>query len=203
MSRVKSFFVLTLLGGLGVLLPVAVFAIFVNWLFHFSTDLIQPLTDLVSQWFGKSELISDLIVFGFMFAVCFAAGLVAKTSIGRWVHGRFDHVLIKLAPGYKTIKDVVSQLLGLGESSDSLMSGEVVKAYLFGRNIPTTVTAIVTSRHKNGVVTVYVPTAPVPTSGVTYHLPADCVEPIPGVSVEEAMRTIISCGSGSASLFEK
>ena len=45
-----------------------------------------------------------------------------------------------------------------------------------------------------------VPTAPIPTSGMTYHLPADCVQILPHVTVEEAMRTIISCGSGSAEM---
>ncbi len=200
--KARPFFVLTLLGGVGVLLPLAVFALFVKWLFGFTTDLIQPLTNLVMQWFGLGEIVGDLIVVLFMVATCFMVGLIVKTGLGRWAHRRFDHVLVKLAPGYKTVKEVVEQFLG-DNDDDSLMNGEVVKAWLFGRNIPTMVTAIVTSRHDNGLVTVYVPTAPVPTSGITYHIPADCVEPLRGVSVEEAMRSIIACGSGSATLFEK
>jgi uncharacterized membrane protein len=203
MSKVRSFLNLTLLGGIGVLLPAVVFALCLNWLFVFTTDMIQPMTNLVVNWFQLPEVAGDAIVVAFMLFVCFLVGLLLKTGVGRWIHHRFDHVLVRLAPGYKTIKEIVSQLLGLGDDSDSLMNGEVARAWLFGRDTPTTVTAIITSRHQNGLVTVYVPTAPVPTSGLTYHLPEDCVEPLPGISVEEAMRTVIACGSGSAAMFEK
>ena len=64
------------------------------------------------------------------------------------------------------------------------------------------VTAIITSYHQDGRVTVFVPTAPVPTSGLTFHLDRALVTELPGVSVEEAMRTIISCGTGSDLLLQ-
>jgi hypothetical protein len=38
---------------------------------------------------------------------------------------------------------------------------------------------------------------------MTYHLPADCVQILAHVSVEEAMRTIIACGSGSAEMLAR
>jgi uncharacterized membrane protein len=71
-----------------------------------------------------------------------------------------------------------------------------------GRAIRVSVTGIVTARHANGDYTVYVPTAPIPTSGFVYHLAADCVELLPHISVETAMRTVISCGSGSQIISE-
>ena len=123
-------------------------------------------------------------------------GLFVSTSIGGWVHDLIDDWLAKLAPGYKTIREVVSQLLG-GEGNTSLLKGEVCRAYIMGRAAGVSVTAIVTAKHANGDLTVYAPTAPIPTSGFVYHLSADCVDMLPHVSVEEAMRTVIACGSGS------
>ena len=102
----------------------------------------------------------------------------------------------------KSIKEIVGQLLGKG-SKTSLLSGEVVRASIFGPDVPVSVTAIVTSRHQDGFVTVYVPTAPIPASGITYHLPESCIEVLEGVTVEEAMRTIIACGAGSNELFAR
>ncbi|MFC6980157.1 hypothetical protein [Microbulbifer taiwanensis] len=57
-----------------------------------------------------------------------------------------------------------------------------------------------TSQHANGDFTVYVPTAPVPTSGFVFHVPAECVEILPNVTVEAAMKSIVACGSGSGAL---
>jgi len=73
-------------------------------------------------------------------------------------------------------------------------------AKIFGAEVDTYMMGIVTSKHKDGTVTVYVPTAPVPTSGLTYHLPENCVTYLPNVSVEEAMRTIIACGAGTSDM---
>ncbi|MCB1614928.1 MAG: DUF502 domain-containing protein, partial [Pseudomonadales bacterium] len=154
MSRFKSFLKITLLGGMGVLLPLAVFAFFIAWLFDLTTDLIQPLTNLVLRYVSLGEFTADALVILVLLAFCFVIGLIVKTGVGVWMHNHLDHVLVKLAPGYKTVKDIVQQFFG-SDSKDSLMKGEVVRAWIYGRNTPVSVTGILTSRHANGDVTVY------------------------------------------------
>jgi len=204
MTRVRSFITLTLLGGLGVLLPAVVFAEFVSWLFGLSINLLQPITNVVVDAFslGEHTLIGHFITLSFVLSVCFFVGLIVKTAVGRWIQQWFDDVLVNHVPGYKAVKELVGQLLG-NDKSGSLMKGEVALVYLFGRNIPTTTTAIVTSHHNNGYVTIYIPTGPMPTNGISYHVPESCIEMLPDVSVEAAMRTIIACGAGSANLLAK
>ena len=62
-------------------------------------------------------------------------------------------------------------------------------------------TAFVTDDSQEDMWTVFVPTGPNPTSGNIYHLPVSTITVI-DISVETAMRSIISCGAGSASLLE-
>ena len=50
------------------------------------------------------------------------------------------------------------------------------------------------------IVTVFVPTGPNPTSGNIYHLSKDRVMKT-GATVDNGMKSIISCGAGSAELF--
>src|SRR5690606_13528533 len=126
----------------------------------------------------------------------FVIGLSLKTSVGRWLHNCIDQGLSRFAPGYSTIREVVAQFVG-GENNTSLLKGQVCRAYIMGRASPVSVTAIVTARHHNGDCTVYVPTAPIPTSGFVYHLSEDCIDLLPHITVETAMRTVIACGSGS------
>jgi len=66
----------------------------------------------------------------------------------------------------------------------------------------TLASAFVTDTHEDGSYTVFVPTGPNPTSGNIYHLPAHHVHPV-DVSVEDAMRSIISCGAGSTLLVKQ
>jgi uncharacterized membrane protein len=50
------------------------------------------------------------------------------------------------------------------------------------------------------ILTVFVPTGPNPTSGNIYHVNRDQVI-FSGTSVDNGMKTIISCGAGSSEVF--
>jgi uncharacterized membrane protein len=200
MKQFKKFIFLTLLGGIAVVLPSAILAMLFSWLFNLTRELISPLTALISAKTAYNEWVAGLIVVVLIIGSCFLIGLLVKTGLGAWLHNKLDRVLGKLAPGYRVIRELVDQFLG--DQQTSLFSGEVALANIYGASVPVTVTAIVTAKHANGFFTVFVPTAPVPTSGITYHLPPDCVELRPDISVEAAMRTVIACGAGSQLLLK-
>ncbi|AQQ69424.1 hypothetical protein Mag101_06335 [Microbulbifer agarilyticus] len=201
MTKIKAFITLTLLGGLAVVLPIAIFVLLFQWLFSQISELVAPATQWMQAHTEFKDNFARLIVIALILGICFIIGLLVKTSIGRWVHKHLDFWLGKLAPGYNTIKDLVLQFIG-GGGTEGVLSGPVARARIHGANNPLSVTAIVTSTHANGDYTVYVPTAPVPTSGFVYHLPPDCVEILPHVSVEAAMKSIVACGSGSSTLLQ-
>jgi uncharacterized membrane protein len=73
----------------------------------------------------------------------------------------------------------------------------VALVQLFGNE--TLASAFITDRHPDGSCTVFVPTGPNPTSGNIFHLKAEYVHPV-NVRIEDAMRSIISCGAGSQKL---
>jgi uncharacterized membrane protein len=196
MKRLRSYIGITLLGGFMVILPIAIFLWLVEWLLGLVRSLVKPLSDFLANQTVLAGMMADVIGILLVLAVCFLIGLFIKTSIGAWIRDQLEVWLARLVPGYKSVKEIVTQLLG-GEGNESLLKGDVCRAYLMGRAAGVSVTAIVTARHMNGDYTVYAPTAPIPTSGFVYHLAADCVDMLPHVSVEAAMRTVIACGRGS------
>ena len=201
MTRIKAFVTLTLFGGLAVVLPIAIFILLFQWLFGQISALVAPVTQWMEAHTQFKDTFAQLLVIALILAACFLIGLLVKTSVGRWMHRHVDHWLGKLAPGYNTIKDLVLQFIG-GAGGEGVLSGPVARAKIHGADNPLSVTAIVTSQHENGDFTVYVPTAPVPTSGFVYHLPPECVEILPHVTVEAAMKSIVACGSGSGPLLQ-
>lgn len=199
MKKLKSYISLALIGGLLVILPLVVFILATRWLLRTLGNLVSPVSDPVMVTFGLPPLLSDfLVVIAFLLA-CVFVGLIVRTAVGRWIHDAYDHWMSKLAPGYRTIKAMIQQLVGV-EGANGPLKGEVVLVKIFGPEIETSMTAIVTSKHKNGWVTVYVPTAPIPTSGLTYHVPPESIEYLTDVSTEEAMRTIVACGAGTSEM---
>ena len=195
MNKLKSFIMTSMLGGVIVILPVAIFAAVFGWVFQFVTNLIQPLTNLVVAKSDLKEIIADVLVLVVILVSCFVIGMVVRTKFGKFIYKAIEHRLIKIAPGYNLIKETVLQILGNKKSPFS----SVALAQIFGNE--TLVTAFVTDEHADGSFTVFIPTGPNPTSGNIFHLKGKYVHPV-AVYAEEAMRSIISCGSGSARLVE-
>lgn len=198
-NPVLQFFRRSLMGGLLVLLPVAVVTLFFKWLYEAASGFIAPLTKIVVQTFGLPQFVADVIVIGLIVLLCFAMGNVVATRVGAWAWDRIESSLMQRVPGYRSVREVTVQLLG--KSNDSpFKRGEVAQVWLYGREIGVSMLGLVTSRHDVGVYTVFVPTGPNPTSGFIYHVQADLVELRPDIRVEQLMKTVISCGAGSAAL---
>ena len=198
----EEFFKRSALGGLVIVLPIAILAMGVRWLYRLVTDLIQPFTNLVTKVIGFPEFIGDLIVLAGMVGLCFAVGWLVTTTGGSWFHRHFDERLAKYAPGYRLVKEIVGQFFG-DESKSPFKNGEIAMVRIFGEDNPTEVTAIVTSKHDDGKYTIFMPTGPNPTSGNLYHVLPSQVRLCPEINIEDAMRTVIACGAGTGDLLAK
>lgn len=199
LQRTKNFFRTTLLGGVIVILPAIILGFAFRWLFHFVGNAISPLTNLVVDHLTLpdryDEFIATVLVIAVIVLGCFLIGLFVKTRIGRWVYDGFERSFLSKAPGYRMIKETVNQFLGNKESPFA----SVALVQIFEND--TKMTAFITDRHDDGSITVFVPTGPNPTSGFIYHLDQKYVHPV-AVSVEDAMRSVISCGAGSSNLIK-
>ena len=200
MQGFRLIFTRYFLAGLIIFLPLVILGIFFRWLFHTLTDLIQPFTNLVIKLSGFPELAGDVIVILLILISVALTGYLVTTSAGIYLHNRFDATLNRLATGYQMIKEIVNQFVG-DKASSPFAGGSIARVKLCGEQVETTVTAIITSRHDDGTLTVFVPTGPNPTSGFIYQIPEHLAEIRPDIKVEAAMKTVISCGAGSAKLF--
>ena len=194
MQRLKNFVKSTVIGGLLVVLPAGILLAVMVWIFNTVQGLISPITKLIHL--DPESSVESVIVIALIIAVCFVIGVFVRTRLGRFVYTRLETNLLAKAPGYSLVKETVFQFLGNKKSPFS----SVALAQIFGNE--TMVSSFVTETHADGSCTVFVPTGPNPTSGNIYHLDAKYVHPV-DVSVEDAMRSIISCGAGSSSLLEK
>lgn len=190
MKRIISFLKTSVLGGLTVVLPLAILASAFKWMYGFITNIIQPFTNIVLAKSAINETIADAIVVGIIVMICFTLGILIKTSLGKFFYNLLDKGILLRIPGYSLVKETVLQFIG---NKKSLFSS-VALVNIFCND--TMVTAFVTDEHPDGSKSVFVPTGPNPTSGNIYHVKGEYVHPV-DIPVEDAMRTIIGCGIGS------
>ena len=197
MKRLREFIKSTLVGGLLVLLPLTILLYALIWVFGLAHRAISPLTKIIMEKSTLQVIVADVVAVGLLVAVCFAVGVVVRTRFGHWIYVLIESRLLRKTPGYSMIKETVSQFLDKDKPSPF---SSVALARIFGND--TLVSVFVTDRHADGSCTVFMPTGPNPTSGNIYHLKAENVFPV-DVSVEDAMRSIISCGAGSSALIAR
>ncbi|EKD50920.1 MAG: hypothetical protein ACD_62C00395G0010 [uncultured bacterium] len=190
MNRFKSFIKSTIIGGITVILPIALLVMIFKWLFKITTNLIQPLTNFFTKKVPMQEFLGDAIVIAIILFVCFVVGAVIRTKVGRFLHLSLEENLLKFAPGYNMIKETILQFLGKSKPPFS----QVCLVQIFENS--TMCTGLIAATHENGYYTVFTPTGPNPTTGIIYHVKKEFVH-IVDVPIETAVRTFISCGVGS------
>ncbi len=192
-----NFLKTTLIGGLVVLLPLGLFYLLVSFLFYSISGIAKPLLGLSDAYEAFNyPLLVDLFAFVFLVVLCFLVGLLVSTNGGqRWVDRIERRILFKL-PYYGTLREAVHQLLG----NSNMNLFKVVLVDLYGTD--TLTTAFMTDETIGDYVTVFVPTGPNPTSGFIYHVKRHQLRHV-DVKGEEAMRSIIGVGTGSAHILNK
>lgn len=193
MERIKTFIKTSLLGGLAVILPVTITILIFKWIFNFVIQIIQPLTQLVASNF--QEFAAEAIVLGIILSSCFLVGAIVKTKLGQFFRRHFENVLSKFIPGYGMIKSTVAQIFDRKKYPFSSVA--LVQAF----ENDTLMTGFVIEKHPDDIYTVFVPCGPNPTTGYIFHLQQQYVHPVT-VQVENALRSIISCGVGSKPLLD-
>lgn len=195
MKRLQSVVINSILGGVLVILPVIIVIAIFLWLFRATADLMAPVANILAETTQMQRSLADVIAVIVLFVTCFLLGLLVRTRGGAWTFRQIENYLLFNFPLYQSVKETLSQFLGGSKAQFS----RVALVRVFDESLTT---AFITATHADGSFTVFVPTAPNPTSGLIFHLPANKVFPT-DVSVDRAMRTVLSCGAGSQILMER
>jgi uncharacterized membrane protein len=190
LQRPFAFFQSALVAGLLAMMPLALVLLFFGWLYGLLSRVLAPVTGPMNL----PVFLADLIVVAVMLGAALILGIALKTKPGIALFAGLERSLLHPVPGYVAAKETLGRLVG-GRRRPAFLS--VVFVDVTGQGI--FVTGFVTEEHADGCRTVFVPTSPNPTSGTVYHVPADKVHPV-DVTVESALRCVISCGSGADEL---
>ena len=194
-QRLRNFFRTTLIGGVVALAPITLIILLFRWVINLIGRNLTPLVDTILQDPDPNpyyKFALYILTFTAILVFFFIIGLVVRTRLSVFLNKAEDRYLSKV-PGYKLAKETVQQFFGKNKS----FFKEVVLVDIF--NSGTLMTGFITD-DQGEIITVFVPTGPNPTSGNIYHLQNDKVLRT-GASVDNGMKSIISCGAGSSEIF--
>ena len=194
-KRVQRFLRTTLIGGMVALAPLTLIILLFRWVINIIGRFLTPLVNTILHDPDPNPYVKFalyLLTFSAVMLFFFIIGLVVRTRFVRFLDRAEDKYLLKV-PGYKLAKDTVKQFFGKNRS----FFKEVVLVDIYRTG--TLMTGFITD-DQGEIISVFVPTGPNPTSGNIFHLQKDQVIRTTA-SVDVGMKSIISCGAGSAEVF--
>ncbi len=187
----------TLGAGILVILPIGITALVLKFFFDLLNPLLEPLTDFLP---GKEVTGLGLAA---LLVLVYLVGLVAAFVLGRRLIG-VGHKVMEFIPLVKGIYSTTRAAVGvLSNRDDRRYSGVVLIDFPRpGIKSIGLITCRMTDANGEEMLAVYVPTTPIPSSGFLVFAPVSEVI-VTEMSVEEAMRVVISGGVFAARVFER
>lgn len=196
MIKIKHFITTAIIGGLVVILPIAILLKLFIWLFQWVTQLIAPVTGLVIAATQANDVLAQLLSIALILTSCFFLGVLVKTSWGKWAYESIEYWFLTRLPGYKMLKDLFTKLQ---PQSEQKFSKPVLVHFDQGEQ---EFLGFVTEEYGDDRFAVFIPTSPSPMNGFVVQTDASKIRFV-NVSAESMMKTVIACGVGSADLIEK
>ncbi|UCG13509.1 MAG: DUF502 domain-containing protein [Deltaproteobacteria bacterium] len=183
----------TIVGGIVVVLPVALATLVLTQAITALGALVEPLTDDLPVKTLGGIGVATLSAILLICAICFITGLLIRTrisAIGRdWVEKR----LLNRLPGYTIVKSLTQRFSG--------MEGvEFAPALVDLHGADTHALALLVEEHDDGNYTVFLPLAPTPTIGQVYVIPPEKVKKI-DAPLGRVLNSIMQWGVESKELF--
>jgi len=189
----RGYLVDTLVKGILVLIPLAVILFLLNLIFNIILNFVSPMSSLMDPGEDSAHWIFKLISLVILFLFILGIGATVKHRRGRIYFQNFEKRYLLRIPLYNVVLETVNQFIGLKKMPFS----EVVLIDPFETGA--TMTGFITDNLNEELYTVFVPTAPNPTNGFIYHVRKDQITFL-DVSPEQAMRTVVGMGTGTADL---
>jgi uncharacterized membrane protein len=186
MRGIYSFLKSTMIGGLVVLLPVAVLAGIVVWAVGLAVGVVEPLFKWLPDRSVGGVSLTVLAAFAGVILCCFLVGVVAETAVVRRLGGRAERFAM-FVPGYALMKSVGANLIGIeGKHPVRTALVRFEAAWQLGFLMET----LADGRH-----VVFVPAVPKALVGTLHVFEPDRVQVL-AMSVSAAMDVLSCLGNG-------
>ncbi len=193
MEKRTNFLKTTLIGGLVFLIPFVIIVAVLGKAVRIMMLVAQPFSKMLPFEDVAGIAIINLLALLIVIFLCFFAGFVARSALGRGAFSWLDSKLMALIPGYAFSKSFTG----------SIEKGEDKKVLVpvLARFDDQAQVGFEVERLENGLVAVFLPGSPDTLSGTVAYLTEDRVD-ILNIDFATVTKTLRTLGRGSQQLFK-
>lgn len=189
MRGLAEFVKTTLIGGVLIVLPIYLAVLLLLKAAQGLLGLIAPVTNQLPTSVEYRQIAAALIIL----AICFVAGLLARTRPGSLARRVVEERLLSRIPGYEILRSVAKRLAGRADDDGFAPALVEVEEAL--------APAFIIEELADGSYTVLVPSVPTPAAGALFVLPRERVHPV-DVPLAAMFRLFSHFGEGTGALVQ-
>lgn len=191
MKAILDFIRTTIVGGILFLIPLVLVLVLLQKAIEILEKLLAPIAHHLPGMTIVGVSFPQLVAVLILLVIGFVAGLIAKTGMGARLVDRIESVVLRKVPGFTLLKSMThGKLGGSSDNPVKVALANIDDAWLI---------AFIMEEQRDGLLTVFVPSAPTPTAGSLYFLTEQQVKRI-DVPVQAAVKCIMQLGIGSKQL---
>ncbi len=191
-EKMIRFLKTTAIGGLLFLLPLIVIGALIGQVVPIVMSVAEFLGDHIEVRTARGISLLVLLAILIVLLLCFAAGLLARRSLGKRITENFEKYLLLLFPRYAILKDQMADSIGGQEARPQMVP--VLVRYDDSQRLGFEI-----ERTDHGLVAVYLPGSPDTWAGISVLISADRVEPVE-LEFGDAVTIFEQLGRGSTTL---
>ncbi len=195
MKKFLQFTKTTVLGGLVVIVPVAILIYAGGEIFVSLIEITTPLTAWMPFHPAFNALIASAAAIAITVAICFFAGLLLNTLWGNAVRDWLEKKVFSRIPMYSALKGLTQRFAGIENSGYP-----VVEVDLYGSDCR--VLGVVVENLADGRKAVYIPSSPVVTVGQMIVVPTSSLKEI-DASLTEMFTSVSQMGIETIKLYKE
>jgi uncharacterized membrane protein len=184
MKALAEFSKTTLIGGVLIVLPIYVCLLLLAKAAKGLLALLSPITAGIPASVEFREVLAALG----LAAVCFVAGVIARTGPGLRAKNAFERAVLERLPGYALLRGLAARFTGQADGPAFAPALVEIEEAL--------VPALIIEELENGSYTVLVPSVPTPMAGQLYILPRERVHRV-DVPLTTALKVFSKWGTGA------
>ena len=195
MLKILRFFKTTVIGGLVVIVPLAIIAFVVGDAVNGLITLTKPITQGLPFDPFTNAAIALLLIIAIIVAVCFSAGFLLSTLWGSAIKSWLEKTLFERIPMYTTLRGLTQKFAGIENADFPVVE---VDLYQSESRVLGVLVDILPDHRR----VVYIPSSPIVTVGQLHILPESCVTETK-LSLSETIGCVSQMGIEARNLYRE
>jgi uncharacterized membrane protein len=195
MKELLKFLSTTVIGGLLVVVPLALLVLIFDDVVVMVAELVAPIAELLPRERLGGDSVATLVAIVLIVGFCFLVGMVARTAIGSRLGGWVEAALLRRLPAYGMLKTLSQQFVGMSSAESSMFAPAVLALPEDSLQL-----VYVIEEHGNGFATVMIPHVPAALAGPLQYVPSRRLRKLE-VPLAQVLQSLQSYGIGAGPLF--